>query len=207
MNKLRALRLAGLVVAGFGLSSVAHSQSFNGGYIDVGVGFRGTTANVTVPGASVDMGKSGALGSVAAGWSWNPGGGFVLGVGAFANDGSSSAAQLSAGGATLGLKQKEGYGVSIEPGVEMGQSNVAYLKLSANWAKFEGAASLSGLGSISTSDTYTGFGYGAGVKHLMNNNMFVFAEWQQVDFQSKDVSGVTIKPKNTLGLIGVGWQF
>jgi outer membrane immunogenic protein len=207
MKKSRAWQLAGLALAGFGLSSVAQSQSFNGAYIDAGIGFRGTTANVSVPGASVDVGKSSALGSVAAGWSWNPGGGFVLGVGAFANDGGSSAAELSAGGDRIGLKQKEGYGVSIEPGVEMGQSNVAYLKLSANWAKFEATASASGLGSASTSDTYTGFGYGAGVKHLMNNNMFVFAEWQQVDFQSKDVNGVTIKPKNTLGLIGVGWQF
>lgn len=219
MNFYR-LSLVGLLAAGCAVSSVAYSQSFSGFYVDAGIGYGAMTSTVEVAepsigSTSLDIGKSNFLGSLAGGWTWNPGGGFVLGIGAFANLGGSDAAELtstdSTGTYTIGLKQKESYGITIEPGFEVHPGTVVYAKLTAAQAKLEATVSETGFGSASQSETFTGYGFGAGVKHLINKNLFVFAEWQQIQYQSKSWTDVgatlTVKPTSTLGLIGVGWQF
>ena len=59
---------------------------------------------------------------------------------------------------------------------------------------------------------FAGFGYGLGLKHMVNTSAFVYAEWRQVNYERKTYAyggcdSETIKPKTTLGLFGAGIKF
>jgi len=208
--------------AGMGISGVSNADGFSGFYIDAGVGTRSVTTTLTDTISSttstVDVGKSAGIGSVAAGWNWTPGGGSILaiGIGIFANFGSTNAGEitLAAPGVSLTeqLTEDARYGISFEPGITFHQDTAVYLKLTASWAKFRGSVSVNGVSAGDVANTHSGIGYGAGIKHLVDKKVFVFAEFEQIDFQSKSEAlgggeSLTIKPKNTQGLLGIGYQF
>ena len=140
----------------------------------------------------------------------------AIGIGVFANFGSTNAGEitLTAPGVSLTeqLKEDARYGISFEPGITFHQDTAVYLKLTASWAKFTGNVAANGISTVEVSNNHSGIGYGAGIKHLVDKKIFIFAEFEQVDFQSKTEAlgggeSLTIKPKNTQGLLGIGYQF
>ena len=236
----RRLVCAMLIGVGATLSSQAMSEGFAGPYVDAGIGSRSTqlestgtfSANLGPAGTQTGFssgnggGQASFFGSIAAGWSWNPSGPFVLGLGAFVDIGSStvvvssfSDVTVSTGGTfvfagTSQAKQTNRYGISVEPGYEFTPRTVGYLKLSWNWSKYEFTDSDPTEPLASFSATFNGFGYGAGLKHMFTDNAYVFIEVQRVMYNSKSSTTATatmtatdtVQPGNTLALIGVGWQ-
>lgn len=219
-------RVISAIVFGATLSvaTTTHAQQFSGPYVNAGIGFKSSTMKFTLvdtdPADSSTtsgdfLGHSEFFGSVAAGWNWNPSGPFVLGVGIFADLGSTKAGDVdftdSTGTTSSSIKQKNRYGIALEPGYEFNPRTVGYLKLTWNRSKYDFSSNDSTSGFPSVSLDFDGYGYGAGLKYLATDNIFVFAEWMQVQYDDKSVTMGTItntfKPRNTLGLIGVGWQF
>jgi len=218
--KIRQFSLALITALNIGLnvSTKADAPNFNGGYVAAAAGANGMTTKVifqdpTPEAISVDYGHTNVVGSIATGMHWNVSPG-ILGFNVFADFGN-NIAELSvtdpAATVSINLKQKESYGISLEPGFELEKSTMAYLKLSYIQSKFDIEFTVSGLGSASEEKTYTGFGYGVGLKQLINSNLFAFTEWQEADYVTKDTDTksvtVNVKPKNTVGLLGLGWQF
>jgi len=75
----------------------------------------------------------------------------------------------------------------------------------------------SGGGSdVTLSQTFKGFGVGAGVRHALAGNSYLFADWHHImgreaEFKDDALLGpnnaIKLKPTTTTGLIGVGWTF
>lgn len=219
--KLIALALG----AGLGLSTGAQAQ-WTGGYVEGGLGVRAATSKITMSATDgIDSGKltqnvgeRALLGSLGAGWRFEAGDA-IFGIGAFWNPASNDAGEqkgsLDGVGLTEKLKQKDHWGVGVEAGWKLAAPTVVYTKLAMHRAKF--TLSLEDdeetLGRVRR--THNGWGFGLGLRHMIDKNAYLFAEWQQVEFQSKkrtlaDDDGVlTVKvaPRNTIGLIGAGFKF
>ncbi|WP_295388492.1 hypothetical protein [uncultured Thiodictyon sp.] len=197
---------------------------------------------------SNDLGASNFLGQISAGWRWAPGP-LVVGIGLFADlAGSNTAtttfniAQSSIPGgsgfnySTLRVKEKNRYGISLDVGPNW--RTHPYAKFSANWADYSvsTAADSCGMGGTtgavenSFTNHQTGFGLGAGMRHLQTENLYFFAEimWTGMGSKTKGMSsacapngaaaalGITsqtqtqqvkISPQDFTGVMGVGWKF
>ena len=234
----RKLAGATMVVVGVTLATPAMGQGFSGPYVSAGIGFKSSdfklseTDGPTATGPGTTQtdsasakagGRSVFFGSIAAGWDWNPSGPFVLGFSLFADLGSSTVAETSGTTVTTGpggttvtpssseIKQKDRFGIYVEPGYEFTPRTVGYAKLGWNRSKYQFSDSDPTLPLSSFSATFNGFAYGVGLKHLMTDRLFVFVEWVQVDYGSKSstvgTATTTIEPNNSLALIGAGWRF
>ncbi|HXF65897.1 MAG TPA: porin family protein [Burkholderiales bacterium] len=213
INKRKHTVLATMIALGFGISPAASAQTA-GFYAEGGIGVRAASTKVTITdppdSLSLDAGKSTMLGSLGLGWRWESGNS-VLGTGVFGNLAGKNAGQIdvSVGGvaATAKLEQKGHWGIGVEAGWKLAPTTTLYGKLAWHRAKFR--ASVDG---DSISNNHTGVGLGVGLRHMFAKNSYVFAEWQQVNFNDKtrDIGGgatVKIDPRNTIGLVGVGWNF
>lgn len=189
-------------------SSAAFAASFDGFYVGAGLGLRGTSSRLSDPssGTEIDgIGKNDIFGSLLAGYSISPNGSFNIAADVWYDIGeSTSQVDSTALGAGVDYKLKNTYGLSIEPGWYLGTDTLGYLK--ASYARTEGEFS----GSMPTqSQHFDGFGYGVGLKHLMTPNLFLYVEAEQRVYNSEtfSASGIDVKPKETHGIVGVGWKF
>jgi hypothetical protein len=218
----------------------AYSETYT-----VGGSYRTTT------GGNNDLGSSNFLGQISAGWRWAPGP-VVVGIGLFADLATSNKATSTFNTSrslttALGtaptfnysavqVKEKNRYGISLDIGPNW--RTEPYLKLAANWADYSvstaadscGMASTSGPISNSFTNHQTGFGLGAGIRHLQTDNLYFFAEimWTGMGSKTKAFGGgcvananaaalavatqtqaqsVRVLPSDYTGVIGVGWKF
>lgn len=135
----------------------------------------------------------------------------VLGAGAFWNPAGKDAGHETFtdafGTSTIELEQKNHWGIGVEAGWKLAAPTTLYAKVAWHRAKFEGTLAADGF-SESRSKNFDGWGYGLGLRHSVNNNLYVFAEWQQVEFEDQEIAeGINLDPRNTIGLIGVGYRF
>lgn len=210
---------ATLVAAAFGLSALmANAQS--GLFVEGGVGIGAATTKVTIsePGVRVtmDSGKSRALGSLGAGWRWTSPT-TVLGVGAFwnladRNIGEETWTEDGFSGSTK-LEQRNHWGIGVEAGWRLAPPTTLYGKLTWNRANFRATSIITGEpDEVWYRNSHSGVGLGVGLRHALSANLYVFAEWQHVDFNRKTeplFEGVSIRvdPSNSIGLVGLGWTF
>lgn len=204
-----------MMVCAVAVSPAMAADSFAGPGIAVAAGQKSTTMNDTVTAggvaASAYTGDTSVFGQISGEYTFSVGANVRLGAGVFLDvgDGKAGSATFTAGGATAtaSFKETRRYGVAVEPGIALGDNALVYMKLTYNRARGE-ASSTAGSGS----ETFAGFGYGLGLKHMVNTSVFVYAEWQQVNYERKTYAysggaSETIKPKTTLGLFGVGTKF
>ncbi len=210
---MKLTKVAMIVAIGLGASAAAHAQ-WAGGYAEAGIGPRAATTEVTVSDppttATVKAGDTELLGSLGAGWRWDTGNA-VIGAGAFWNPAGKDAGELTLSDPGLSgsvrLEQKDHWGIGVEAGWKLAAPTLVYAKLAWNRAKFVGTGTLNGT-STSSNQKLDGVGFGLGVRHMFDKNTYAFAEWQQVEFEDKNLTPETrIEPRNTIGLIGVGWKF
>lgn len=100
--------------------------------------------------------------------------------------------------ATADVKLSNHYSVFIEPGIALSETTLGYLKL----AYHSGTAKGSNL-----SKTVNGAGYGFGVKHLINSNLYLNIEIQQVNYSKITVSSTNITGTQNLATVGIGYKF
>jgi opacity protein-like surface antigen len=213
---LRKLALTSVFGAALILPAAANAQ-WGGFYVEGGVGPRATTTQVESTDAAgptvvkLDAGKTNFMGSLGAGWRQDVGG-WVWGVGAFWNPAGTNAGEFTvsdpAFSASGKIEQKNHWGLGGEIGWNPVPSTLIYGRLAWHMAKFNAVSA----GAPTIGSTHNGFGYGLGARYLLNPNLYLFVEWQQVEFGSKTTAigpGETLKltPSNTIGLIGAGWKF
>lgn len=201
-----------LAITATGMSSAMAADSDSGPYIAGAIGQKSTTfqESFTVPPLSLtfNQGDTSFFGQISGGYGFDFGKGFKLRAGLFYDLGNGNAGSISLGGVgAVTSKEKRRYGVAIEPGYALSRDATTYLKLTYNWARVTQTAP-----DLSTSQNFSGFGYGLGLRYMANKNVYVYGEWQKVDYGSKttavdDDVFETIKPKTTLGLFGVGYKF
>jgi opacity protein-like surface antigen len=195
----------------------AQSKKFDGFSVAVGattVGTRNglsvadTSANVN---ASLDLGKTDSTLTGEAGYTMPLNNNFAveLGLNADQND-SINAGRFSEGGVTVKFTAGSHYSIYIKPMYKINDSSSLFFKLGSHSIK--GKTSIKeGAVSASAEGTYTGTGYGGGIKSYLNNNVFIQAELTITDYNRKTfVSGDTTtsyQPNSTAGTILVGYQF
>jgi opacity protein-like surface antigen len=69
----------------------------------------------------------------------------------------------------------------------------------------KGELSVAGVGS--GTETFTGFGYGAGIRTMLDKTTFIQVEVVQTKYGSKSDEGVSFQPAATVGSIGFGMKF
>lgn len=199
-----------LAITAPGMSSAMAADSDSGPYIAGAIGQKSTTFQesfTTDPPFSFNQGDTSFFGQISGGYGFDFGNGFKLRAGLFYDLGNGNAGSISLGGVGASTSKEKGrYGVAIEPGYALSRDATTYLKLTYNWAR------VTQTDSDLSSQNFSGFGYGLGLRYMVNKNVYVYGEWQEVDYGSKttDVGDgvfVTIKPKTTLGLFGVGYKF
>jgi hypothetical protein len=205
VKPIAALTLASTLACS---SAAFAAGSFDGFYVGAGLGLRGPSSKLTEPstGTEIDgVGRNDIFGALLAGYSFSPNGTFNIAGNVWYDLGDATThVDSTALGASVDYRLKNTFGLSVEPGWYLATNTLGYLKLS--YARTEGEFS----GSVlSESKHFDGFGYGVGLKHLLNANLFVYVEAQQRIYNSEtfNINGVDVKPKETQGIVGVGWKF
>ena len=96
------------------------------------------------------------------------------------------------------------YSLYISPMFALNNNTAVFLKGSLN--------------TINIVETYDGdtttdieiknkFGYGFGIQHMINKNVFAKLEYEKIDFKSETVDGVKYDPETQAFKIGIGYKF
>ncbi len=186
-------------------SVFAQSSNFTGLTTGLGVGFVGASLDVGVEGEGsiFKNGQTNVIPSIDIGYHTAIDNNFVLGVGFtydLAKTKMGSIAEAYEGG--LQFKGKDHYSIYVQPTYVLSNTTAVFAKLGYHHTK--GVAEI---GGESGSLKFKGFGYGAGVKVNLDKNLYLQAEAQIIDFDSKTDEGITFKPKTAAGILSIGYKF
>ena len=205
------------------LSTAALAGAFDGPHVGFGAGMNNMNATTTLKDADdstlgADLGKSRFASQVQGGYNFSLNKSFNLGLNGFynLNDTSASASVRLKEVATINATAvlKKSWGFAVEPGIYLGDKTLAYGTLAYHRADLNFDLSVEAQGrklEAGKSRNVSGFGYGAGIKHLVNKNVYVGVESQVVNYSSADLDGellsATIEPKQVQTLVSVGYKF
>lgn len=226
-------------VALSGMVGTAFAGAFDGPYVQLGLGGAGTETQTSypsvlsnLPGFNTGANSSGGsfLGQILAGYSqsfdaFNIAANIFYNIGN-QNSGSNNYNLTGSNGyltANQSFKMQNTWGISLEPGVYVADKTLGYLKLSyynsqLNYdASFSGhinSPSYSASGSYNSSSSMNGIGYGIGAKQMFTDNIYGFVEYQYVQYDKWNDSGLfgsgystSYKPNQNYGWVGVGYKF
>lgn len=202
-------------------SSPAMADGFDGAYVQAGVGFASSKANVIFENwFNADTSHDSFNGQLAAGYS-RAFGRFNLGASAYYVVGNQDAGktlqsynELETDPISLTLEQT--WGLTIEPGYNFTDATLGYVKLGyaqskGSW-RFDRPLYQDG---FSGDTTFDGLSFGAGVAHGFTSNLYGYVEILQTDFGKEKVH-LTVaghrftdsyEPTTLTGFIGIGWTF
>ncbi|GAA4027165.1 porin family protein [Actimicrobium antarcticum] len=176
----------------------AQTRNFEGFSAGINANYAKSRATFNSGGQSASTEDKSSNGSIQGSYGLPLNDKFVLGVGANAGLGD-----LDAGASNgISVKAKDMYSVYLEPGYRVTDTTLVYGKVAYQSMKGE----IAGAGG-SASDTFNGYGVGVGVRSMISKNVYWQAEITEVDYRSKSLNGVDVEPKQTLGTVGVGYQF
>lgn len=204
--------LAALLVT---VAGQALAGSFDGPYVQLGLGGASTEVKTTYPSVFSDLPgfNSGATssggsfnGQVLAGYSQSFDA-FNIAANVFYNignqDAGSNSYSLTGSNGYLTANQsftlKNSWGVSLEPGMYLTDKTLGYLKLSYYNASLNYNSSFnarvyspsySESGTYSSSSSMNGIGYGIGAKQMFTDNIYGFLEYQYVQYDTWTDSGL-----------------
>lgn len=126
----------------------------------------------------------------------------VLGLGMTAGPQARRATWPFQGGSEPGLRPGEaGYSLYAEPGHVLGQDTLLYGRLAYLGPGAEGLA------GEPYGDSFAGLGYGAGVRTLLGERLYLQVELMQSGAAWRASSSGVLRPATTSGSIGLGWRF
>lgn len=178
--------------------AMAQSNAFEGFSAGVKVSSVGASTTFSASGFSANLGQQSIVPTVEVGYAYGVSKEIVLGLTATYDLAETKAGSVD----NLNLKGQNHYSVNFKPGYVFNNTTQVYAIVGYN--SMTGKVSASGL---SATQTYNGFGAGAGVQFLLNKNIYIQAEAQQLTYESQTKSGLTSKPSATLGTIGLGYKF
>jgi len=133
----------------------------------------------------------------------------LIGVGFTYDLAKSKSGQISGGDSDISLEGKSHYSVYVQPQYLLNNSTSIFGKLGYHQMKGKITGTFE---SNFTTEKYSGFGYGVGIKTFIDKNLFVQVEGQIIDFKQKsfdygDGYTVSYKPKSTAGIVTLGYKF
>lgn len=181
----------------------AQARNFEGFSLGLNLNAASASSEISGVGFFNKNGDTTTTGAIQAAYGFPVGDAFVFGIGASYDFGDLKVGSTSASGTSYELKGKDRYSVYFEPGLLIANSSMVYAKIGYQGMKGEINFST----GQSSSDDYFGAGYGAGIRTMVNKNVYVQAEFVQMYFDEKTQNGVRTKPSATVGTIGVGYKF
>ena len=181
----------------------AQARNFEGFSLGLNLNAATASSEISSPRFSNKNGDTTTTGGIQAAYGFPLGDTFVFGIGASYEFGDLKGGSTSASGISYELKGKDRYSVYFEPGLMISNSSMVYAKIGYQGMKGEVNFST----GQSSSDDYFGAGYGAGIRTMVNKNVYLQAEFMQLFFDEKTQSGVSSKLSATIGTIGVGYKF
>ncbi|MBU3555094.1 outer membrane protein [Polynucleobacter sp. UB-Piko-W3] len=185
-----------LALAGTG--AMAQSNAFEGFSAGVKVSSVGTSTTISDNAGSVNLGQQSIVPTVELGYAYGVSKEIVLGLTATYDLTETKAGSVN----NVNLKGENHYSINFKPGYVFNNTTQVYAIVGYNSM----TGKISNGGAKATS-TYNGFGGGAGIQALISKNIYVQAEVQQLTYDSKTFSGVTVKPSATVGTLGLGYKF
>ena len=110
--------------------------------------------------------------------------------------------KIEVGNSSATLKEKNHYSVFVAPGVILNNTTLGYVKL--GWETSNAVVDASGL---SDSQSYTGVGYGAGLRTHLNGGFYANIEAMRVVFDTKSFGASSTKTGSTLAAVGLTYKF
>lgn len=185
------------------LATAANAQSnFTGWSLGGNLNFMTSTTELGDGSDNIKFGDTAQTVSLQAAYGIDLGSKFVLGIGGTYNLSKADAGGFSLAGDNLSYKFKNLYTLYVEPGYVAGTNTLLYGKLA--YAGVKGEETFNG---STFSENFSGVGYGAGARQMLDKNLYVQVEFLQVDFSSKNVQGASYKPSATTANVGIGWKF
>ena len=198
MNKQRLIILVAALIA---TNSFAQSN-FEGLSGGANLIMTNASADMTISSVNFKQGDSSQLGSLELSYGipldtksvMTFGGTYVLG--------DMKAGSVTSSGTGYDLKGKDIYSMYVAPGYLISNTTLAYGKLA--YTAMKGTISLT-TGTTASAD-FKGWGYGAGIRTMLNEKSFLQIEFTQTTFDSV-TNSFTTKPSATMGSIGMGFKF
>jgi len=100
------------------------------------------------------------------------------------------------------VKYKDHYSFYLAPTYALTENSALFLK--AGYHKMKGEVSD---GGDSYSQSFSGMGYGAGIKVMLDKNLYAQAELQRVNYSSETQDGYSFDPTTSAGIISIGYKF
>ena len=225
----RPSNLSPTLVALLAASSVACAGGFDGPSVQLGVGLANSKYEAVFPGwFQTTPSKTGFHGLVAVGYS-KAMGSFNLAGSAFYVLGDQKAGTTnqqwdSSEKDSVSLQLGKTYGVTLEPGFNLSESTLLYVKLgfarsTATWTFARTATTWAD--SYSGTAAFNDLTFGAGAKHRLAPALYAFAEIQKTSFKRKGVDMTVrnhttntdatytdyFKPASLTCFAGVGYSF
>ena len=200
MKNIYTTALAAVLTAA---PAFAQGLKFDGFSLGVNLNFPSTSVEYQLGGVKQSKSNNTNDAAVQLAYSFRAQDTYVFGVGATYSPGDIKGGTVNYNSTDYDWIGKDNYSLYVEPGVLVSPKTLAYGKLS-----FQGASGeLKSSAGTSSRDDYTGYGFGLGVRTLLNANVYVQAEIMQVNYNEKSSLGLSAKPSSTLGNIGLGYQF
>jgi opacity protein-like surface antigen len=213
--KIKLLVAAALTaIAG---SAMAQATAFEGFTAGLNVGSVGGTSSITqsvegIGTATADWGQQSFVPGVELGYNYAATQNIVLAVTATYDFADSKLGQqnisFDADSASINFKGQNRYSINLKPGYVITPSTMVYATVGYNSMTVK----TGGFTAAASSSSFSGIGYGLGLAVMATKNIFVKAEFQQINFGSKSITGAeefnaSLKPSLTVGTIGVGYKF
>jgi opacity protein-like surface antigen len=197
-----------LTVASIPTVTFADTKNFEGFAASLNLGLASPGIKTTVGNLVFDSfgGTSEFTGGIDLSWGAKISETGVLTVGIEADLIQPDVANFSGGGDTLAAKQKNRYGIYVAPGTVIGRDTLVYGKAGYNSMKGEivGAGDFA---DLNRSQSFTGFGYGLGIKTMITPQAFLKVEVNRLSYSSETIGVWTVEPSGTVGVIGIGTSF
>lgn len=200
MKKL-AIAAAITVIAS---SAMAQASNFTGWSAGANLNFVSASVDLDISGTGFKQGDASQNFSLQAAHGFAIDSKSVLTLGGTYSIGNMKAGSVhDSNGDGYEIKGKNMYSVYVEPGYLVSDTTLAYGKLAYSSMKGELSVSTGDTGS----ETFKGFGYGAGIRTMLDKTTFIQVEVVQTKYDSKSDGGLTAKPSATVGSIGFGVKF
>jgi hypothetical protein len=160
------------------------------------------SADMTISSTTFKQGDTSQLGSLEVSYGIPLDTKSVMTFGGTYGMGDMKAGSVTSSGTGYDLKGTDIYSMYLAPGYLVSNTTLAYGKLA--YTAMKGSITLT-TGTSASAD-FKGWGYGAGIRTMLNEKTYLQVEFTQTKFDAV-TNSFTTKPSATMGSVGIGMKF
>ena len=207
-NKIISLFASATIITCAAATNVlAQAKNFAGPSLAINGGYVSGNTKLTNGASSIDFGENTTIGGADIAYTFPVDNNFFVALGATYDFGKTKGGKVSDPEDNLTLSLDEHYSFYIQPGYTINNNTAIFAKLSHNQAEGKIAVTTTGNYGGSATKDISGWGYGFGIKSLLNNNFFIQAEVSLVEYDSETVGTTKVEAEVVSGIISVGYKF